>query len=77
MKQQTSTQGTPNTPTLHGRNHSHSLWKVRSQVIGMAYAHTWAGEADNSEDARRQALAAARRDWPGCGVAVLSVSQVA
>lgn len=77
MKHLTTTPGTPSRPTLPARNDSHSLWKVHSQVVGMAYSHTWAGEAADSQDARAKALARARRDWPGCSIAVTAVVQVA
>lgn len=77
MKQQTTTRGTPSRPTLPTRNDSHSLWKVQCRIVGMAYHHAWAGEADHSEAARDKAMAAARRDWPGCSIAVVSVVQVA
>lgn len=75
MNQQTTTGGSPRKLTLQSA--TSYLWRVDCRIVGMAYAHAWAGEATDSMDARTQAMAAARRDWPGCSIAVTSVVQVA
>jgi hypothetical protein len=75
LKQELPTQTTPSRLTA-GKGLS-PLWKVECQVLGTAYPHTWAGEAVDHADAKRQAVAAARRDWPGFSFCVRSVVQVA
>lgn len=53
------------------------LWAVEVQAIGTAYSHTWRGLAANTQEARDRATADARRCWPGFGLCVRSVVQVA
>ncbi|MDN3921522.1 hypothetical protein [Roseateles violae] len=74
MHQQSTAQGPQRltgTPALGAR------WEVKVQAQGTAYVDTWTIEAKTTDQASRQAVELARRAWPGFGLVVRSVVQVA
>lgn len=76
MNQQSATQTTPS--RLTRPRASSPLWRVVYRVHWTdSTARTWAGYAADSEDAKAQAIAVAKRDWPDHSFAVISVTQVA